>query len=116
MGTAPAPVYYPSPAPVYYPPTPSCDSSPYCYGINCCFQQPQENCYEVCSSGGATGGGRGGKGGYYGGGFGGYGGYGGKGGKGGKGGGGGFNYGYASCETICEPTGAHHQPMPNYRR
>merc|ERR1712194_674145 len=114
MGTAPAPVYYPSPAPVYYPPTPSCDSSPYCYGINCCFQQPQENCYEVCSSGGATGGGNGGKGGY--GGFGRYGGYGGKGGKGGKGGRGGFNYGYASCETICEPTSGHHRPYPYYRQ
>jgi len=76
--------YY-SPAPVY----PSkCDSSPYCYGGNCCKQ----NCYEVCYGVG----GKGGKGGSYNGGY-----YGGKGGKGGY-------YGQ-TCETICDPVP---QPAP----
>eukprot|EP00535_Pseudo-nitzschia_heimii_P000801 CAMPEP_0197184038 /NCGR_PEP_ID=MMETSP1423-20130617/9084_1 /TAXON_ID=476441 /ORGANISM="Pseudo-nitzschia heimii, Strain UNC1101" /LENGTH=121 /DNA_ID=CAMNT_0042634755 /DNA_START=112 /DNA_END=474 /DNA_ORIENTATION=- len=58
--------------PVYPPKYPAkCDSSPYCYGSNCCKQ----DCYEVCYPTGGKGG-KGGKGGFY---YGGY--YGGKGGK-----------------------------------
>jgi hypothetical protein len=87
-----------------YPPAhpPRCDSSPYCYGYNCC-PAPEPHCYEVCHEiGGGSKGGKGGKSGYYGSddmySYGGY--YGGKCGKGGKGGYyGGFE---EECETICE--------------
>jgi len=94
--------------PAYKPMKPTypdkkCDSSPYCYGYNCC---PEPICYEVCyETGGGSKGGKGGKSGYYGGGsYYGYlesdGYYGGKGGKGGKGG---YYYGFKEeCETICE--------------